>query len=96
MGIKFEGTIKLDVTINIAITVSVAIFILLSNNQIKEDTQETKQDVKQIPADVKKLTRDDLVKIIERVNNQGNTSNSTALTTDQILQIAKQILREVR
>ena len=89
MGIKFEGTIKLDVTINIAITVSVAIFILLSNNQIKSDTEETKQDVKQIPADVKKLTRGDIVKIIETVN-------STALSSNQTNQIAKQILKEVR
>jgi predicted Zn-dependent peptidase len=87
MGLKFDGNIKLD--LNIAINVTITILVLLTLNY----SQQTQQTVQEIPENVKDITRGDIVKIIETVNEQGNT---TALTQKQILQISNKIYNEVR
>ena len=75
--------IKVD--INIAITVTATILLLLNTHT----TQETKTVVE----DVQKESDIKINKTLDRLNKLGN---STQLSDSQILQIVKQILREVR
>lgn len=94
MGIKFDGTIKLDINIAISATVTVLIaFSLLQNNATQQEVGEIKPAVENIPKEVKDITRNDVITIFERFNEE---NNSTKLTQNQILLLSKQILREVR
>jgi hypothetical protein len=86
MTIKFDGSIKLDVVV----TISVAVILLLNQNQNKVETNQT---IEQNTEEVKKLTRNDIVRIIEKID-EGD--NKISFTSNQTLKIANQIFKEVR
>ena len=88
MGLKFDGNIKLDV--NVAITATFTILLFLGNQHFQ---QETKQVVSENSEDVKTMTKASIMKILERINAQGNFS---ALSEKQQFQLLNKIFNEVR
>ena len=97
MGIKVDGTIKLDIKLVMEATITILLVLTLNNShQTNQTVSEIPKEVNEIPQEVKKITRDDFVKIFERTNTILEKANQTALTDKQMITIQKQILNEVR